>query len=197
MNKKNKFLINYNQNKRRIISKDNNSIFWSYLYKKRFKLKANKHINKKRFAYFKMKTKPLILYIFTPKVLPIFLNKLKFFKKFCILNIVSKDKNFFFNYSNIKGDVIKNYSCGLYFKGSLKRSYYAINALLFKSNFINDYNLKNKKFLINIWSRYKDLKLKRNIKDFIIEKTNYNIILVNYVRLIAHNGVRSRKQRRK
>jgi hypothetical protein len=51
--------------------------------------------------------------------------------------------------------------------------------------------------LINIWSRYKDLKLKRNIKDFIIEKTNYNIILVNYVRLIAHNGVRSRKQRRK
>jgi hypothetical protein len=86
----------------------------------------------------------------TPKKRQYYLTKLKFFRNFCVLNLISKDKNFFFNYSKMNGDVLKNFSCGIYYKGSLKRSYYAINSLLFKSNLNNDYIVKNKKFFINI-----------------------------------------------
>jgi ribosomal protein S11 len=122
-------------------------------------------------------------------------SKLNFFKKFLYMNIIGKSKNLFMNYSDIKGNIIKSFSSGFYFNGTLKRSFYAMESLLMKSNIGMEYT--NKKYIINICSSFKDFKIKRNLKTFLLKKKNINIIIINYIRIRAHNGVRARKQRRK
>jgi hypothetical protein len=85
----------------------------------------------------------------------------------------------------------------MYYKGSLKKSYYAINDIMFKSILPNKYLYLKKEYIIYIWSRFKDYKLKKNLKDFIKERKDTNIVLINYIKVRCHNGIRSRKATRK
>jgi hypothetical protein len=100
------------------------------------------------------------------------------------------------NYSNFNGEVIKNYSSGSYFKGKLKRSFYALESLFLESDF--GFKPKHEKLIVNIYSSsFKDFKLKKTFKSFYIENPKLNITRLNFIRVRAHNGIRLRKQRRK
>jgi ribosomal protein S11 len=121
-------------------------------------------------------------------------SNLIFLNKYRYINIIGKSKNLFINYSNFEGKVIKSFSSGCYFKGSLKRSFYAMESLLLESNF--GFKYKENKFIINIISSFKDFKIKKNLKNFLIEHEKLQILKLNYIRVRAHNGVRGRKKRR-
>ena len=172
-------------------------INWSFLFHKRFFLNNFYEKEKKRYALFSFRLKKKILLFFSNKVIYSFYYKLKFFNKFCILNFIGRGKNVFLNYSHYNGDIIKHFSGGMYYKGSLKKSYYAINAIIFRSMLPTKYLYLKKDYIIYIWSRFKDYKLKKNLRDFIKEKKKYNIVLLNYIKVRCHNGIRSRKATRK
>jgi hypothetical protein len=97
---------------------------------------------------FRLKKRVLNFFLF--KKIGYSFNKLKFFNKFCILNFIGRGKNVFLNYSHYNGDVIKHFSGGMYYKGSLKKSYYAINAVMFQSLLPSKYIYLKKDFIIYI-----------------------------------------------
>lgn len=67
-------------------------------------------------------------------------NKINFIFKnryFIRMGVYRKRKNVFLNYSNIfTSSIYTKYSCGHYYKRSLRRTYYAIESLLLKSNIL-------------------------------------------------------------
>jgi hypothetical protein len=68
---------------------------------------------------------------------------------------------------------------------------------MFDSVIPSKYLYYKKDYIIYIWSRFKDYKLKKNLRDFLKEKKENNIILINYIKVKCHNGIRSRKPTRK
>jgi hypothetical protein len=105
---------------------------------------------RKRYALLSFRLKKKVLNFFLYDKLSYKLNRLKFFNKFCILNLIGRGKNIFMNYSHFNGDVIKHFSGGMHYKGSLKKSYYAINAVMFDSVIPSKYLYYKKDYIIYI-----------------------------------------------
>ena len=169
-------------------------INWYKIYRKRFYISKRKK-NKKFFAFSPITSKEQLLIICAPEFKEDMKSNLILFNKYRYINFISKKKNFFINYSNFEGKVIKSLSCGGKFNGSLKRSYYAVESLLLNSNF--DLKPQKNRFILNIISSYKDFKIKKNLKNFLIDNDELKIIKLHIQRIRAHNGVRMRKKPRK
>jgi hypothetical protein len=53
------------------------------------------------------------------------------------MNVFKVRKNTFLNFSNIfSGKIYSNYSCGHYYRNSLRKTYYAVESLLLKSHIL-------------------------------------------------------------
>lgn len=204
--KKKKFLnLKYFKNNKSLIN-----IQWAYLYKKRFLINQKFNKYKKQYSFFSLKKKKKIMFLFLNLFKNInktnFVLKYKYFKKFCFINYIGRQKNIHLNFSNFLGNVLLSFSGGMFLKGPLKKSYYAISAMLIQSSlkqYKNKLNLsvgeKINKYIINIWSRFRDFKLKKNFFNFIKKnKKNFKkILILNLFKLRAHNGVRLKKLPRK
>ncbi len=184
-------IIDYKRNKRIIQKFTLRSVTW--IYKKRFNIKTR---SKMLFAissyYNKVRMGKLIVKRFfrTSRLYSLE-------NKYCVINLILKyDNNTFLNYSHLNGDIINNFSRGYYFKKSLKKSYFAFDALLCKSKLNLKYIYLKKWFIFNIFYSTYSRKIMKNLKELFVT-TSYNIRLINLVRCKAHNGVRKAKARRK
>lgn len=168
------------------------SVTW--LYKKRFNIKLkSKYIYAAKLSFFKKR------YLFI-NILKNFLkgSKLDWLSlKFCTINLILKfRKNTYLNFSHINGNVIKNFSCGFYYKKSLKKTYFALNSLIVASKIDFKYLYMKKWFILNIIYKYYTRKILRNLKE-LFETTPYNLKFINFIKSKAHNGIRKKKRRRK
>lgn len=106
-----------------------------------------------------------------------------------------KLKNIFLSYSNLfNGNVLLKKSCGHYFKRSIKKTYYAADALLNKTKIpiIN----RRAFIFVNIRGLYFHRGFKRALKKF-FSNFKYRIYKINNIKFSAHNGVRLKAKRRK
>ena len=174
--------------------------------KNRIKLPSLIPLFKNRYSI-KLKSKSLLAFNFTLKkkinfinqVLKSFLNKkLNWLSlKFCVINLILKfRRNTFLNFSHFNGNIIKNYSCGHYYKKSLKRTYFALNAVMLQSNIDTKYIYFKKWFIFNIVYKFYSRKILRNLRELFLI-TPYRLKFINFIKAKAHNGIRKRKQRRK
>lgn len=130
-------------------------------------------------------------------------------KVYIRMNLHRKRKNVFLNFSNIfSNEVYTNYSCGHYYKRSLRRTYYAVESLLMESSilekkFFNKFWINNKKkkriwLFLMIKGDYFSKGFKKNIKKFIWKKKFFfQLRKIKNIQFKAHNGIRQRSKRRK
>lgn len=104
-----------------------------------FLLKLHQRRRLKFYLFFRKKKIINSLYKNLTKICKILKNK--FYIK---MHIFRKRKNVFLNFANIfSGNIYTTYSCGHYFKRSLRRTYFAIEALLMRSQLFNNRLLTN------------------------------------------------------
>lgn len=108
--------------------------------------------------------------------------------------------NTFLNYSNLfTGQIYAAYSCGQYFQGSLRKSKFAVEALLSKSSF----NKKKMFFTQRVYvyltvkGEYFVKGLQKNLKAFLKKPHVFKLKKFIDIQFRAHNGIRQRSQRRK
>nr|QFQ52406.1 hypothetical protein [Paramoeba aparasomata] len=132
------------------------------------------------------------------RIIKVFNSKSELFKSIKYFNVIRKSRNIFINISNLRGSILKHYSCGmLHKKGSERRTFVAFQDLLEYVAPINIKKFKLSQYIIRIrTNNFYRAGFKRNLKEFL--KTS-QISVYKYVgiKFKAHNGVRKRKQKRK
>lgn len=120
-----------------------------------------------------------------------------FLNKFVILFLNKKKKNIFINFSNLYlGNIIFKISSGFFFKKSQRKTYYSYEYLFKNIKLPEKFKFIKKFFFLNIKGNYYEKGFKKVIKNFLLF-TTYNFIKLNNIKFKAHNGVRSKKQKRK
>lgn len=158
------------------IEKNNKQKFWQ---EKLLFIKKNQLLKKK-----------IIKNIFLQNI------KLNILNRFLILIIKQEPKNSYVNIITMGGQVIYEKHTGLLFKNSLRKTEYALNALLKATIFfVLKLNFKLKNLFLIIKGNYSTRGLKKKLTNCLKKKIIFNKIIIRP--LIAHNGVRGKKQRRK
>lgn len=132
-----------------------------------------------------------------------FLKNFDKFKKlwsfFSIIRIDRFKKNIFLNFSNfLDCSVLYKVSIGLFFKRSLKKTYYALETIL--KNFTLPSNLLNVKkfFFLNVKAFSYLRGFKRLFKNYLkITSKKIRIRAVKNLSFRSHNGMRKRHRKRK
>ena len=132
------------------------------------------------------------------KIIKIFNTNPELFQTIKYFNIIRKPRNVFTNISTLRGRVIKNASCGMYFKrGSERRTFVAFNELLEQTSPNNFRDLKKNRYIIRVrTNNHFRSGFKRSIKMF-IKSSNTKIYKHIGIKFKAHNGVRKKKKKRK
>ena len=165
------------------------------------KITNSKHIAKSKY-FFLFRSNESEIKKFLIKFFKDFKNyHLLLHNKIGIVNIIFKStSNVYLNFSTFNGNIIKNFSCGQYYKKSLKKSDFALNAIIRKpfKTYIK-YNFLKKLYIINIIYTYYNKNIMSNLEDTLLHnKLSFSFItMVNFRKINAHNGIRKRKVRRK
>jgi ribosomal protein S11 len=128
----------------------------------------------------------------------IFLNNLhlKVLNKYLILIIKQESKNSYVNIISMTGQVIYENHTGCLYKTSLRKTTYALGSLLnIVTNFLLKLNNNLKQLFIIIRGNYSKRGLKKKL--FTCLKTRIYVNKIIFKPLIAHNGVRLKRKRRK
>tara|TARA_R110002050_G_scaffold77851_1_gene166061 strand:+ start:6253 stop:6684 length:432 start_codon:yes stop_codon:yes gene_type:complete len=128
----------------------------------------------------------------------IFLNNLKLniLDKYLILIIKQEPKNSYTNIISLTGQIIYEKHTGCLYKTSLRKTSYALGSLLVATtSFLLKLTNKLKQLFIIINGNYNKRGLKKKL--FNCLRTKFSINKIIFKPLIAHNGVRLRRQRRK
>lgn len=128
----------------------------------------------------------------------IFLKKLKLtiLNKYLILIIKQEPKNCYVNLITINGQVLYEKHTGCLYKTSLRKTMYALGALLNSVTFfLLKLTNKLKQLFVIINGDYNRRGLKKKLSACL--KTRFSVNKIILKPLIAHNGVRLRRKRRK
>ncbi len=122
--------------------------------------------------------------------------KLQLLDRYLFLILKQERKNSYANILTITGQVIYEKHTGCLYKTSLRKSSYALEHLLkVTTNFLMQLGLKKKQLYIIIKGNYTKRGLKKKLFSCLQMGLTFNKIIIKP--LIAHNGVRLRRKRRK
>jgi ribosomal protein S11 len=126
------------------------------------------------------------------------LKKFNFVKRIFYLTLKRVKRNMFVNISNLSGAVLKKISAGMFFKRTVRKTFFATDVTLKKAFvlFKQTKSLQNAIVFMNIYGNVHKKGYKKNIKT-LLHSRGFSLASLNILDMRAHNGVRKPKRRRK